>query len=100
MLEPIMNTTSRSIVELYAMPSHDMLVFSDALLRAWPLFLRDYDDAAKQEIQHYIDKGLTIFESRIRLLHSKAEPLTDLTEKELRFMLEALLEAKRMVDQA
>lgn len=96
MLEPVM---SKPAMQYYAMPSHDVLVFSDALLRAWPLLLRDMDSEARQDIECYIDKSLAIFESRIRLLHSRAEPLTDVSEKELRFMLEALLAAKRMFDQ-
>jgi hypothetical protein len=104
MLEPVTMNFSRSAMEFYSIPHRDVLVFSDALLHARPLILRDQqyfmdDVAAREEIRQYIDKGFYIFQSKIRVLHSQAEPLSNETEKELHFMLEALIEAKRMIDQ-
>ena len=54
-------------------------------------------DAEMREVKEYFNRSLPIFEARLAVLRSSAR-LSEREEKELRFMLEALISAKQMLD--
>lgn len=84
----------------YRAAENDFVLFEDAILRALPLLLRDKpQDQARTVIRNYFDKGFAVFRDRIDELHRSNRRLTPRREKELRFMLEALISAKRMLEE-
>jgi hypothetical protein len=59
-------------------------------------FLRDDETIDVKELQEYFDRSWNIFESRLATFR-KRDFIDDQEERELRFMLEALLAAKHLL---
>ncbi|MDP3963460.1 MAG: hypothetical protein Q8Q39_03105 [bacterium] len=60
--------------------------------------LRDAADDDVAIMRQYFDRGYEIFSARLAELKDLRQTLTDQEERELRFMLEALISAKRSLE--
>lgn len=70
---------------------------SDAAARN-PIFVKDAGGLPGPDLDLYLKKGYAMFAKRIQKLVAK-DILGDGEEKELRFMLEALIAAKRILEE-
>ena len=58
------------------------------------LLLRDWEDFGEKDLPVYFEKAYSIFLRRMEVMRRLDRPLNKQEEKELRFMLDALVEAK------
>jgi hypothetical protein len=88
----------------YDLAEEDFLVFGDIVLRSLPLLIHDRARGfvvgpEQRQIKKYFNKGFKIFLARLRSLQNIKGKLPPRQEKELLFMLSALVSAKRMLEE-
>lgn len=57
-----------------------------------------WEEFSKESVPKYFEKGMKKFRQRLDQLENLDRSLTDQEEKELRFMLDALIEARQIMN--
>lgn len=79
----------------YIIPQSGYIISHDKILgQQWILRDSSWQSEPAQNLQNFFDNGYILFLQRIDALRQLQRPLTATEEKELRFMLEALMDAK------
>jgi hypothetical protein len=90
--------TSVSVTSVYRQRSGNFLLKSEGP-GSWGLLLRergqDFREFSEQDIPLYLESGIKKFLVKLKALSSTSPDLSSHDEKELRFMLEALVYAKQ-----
>lgn len=58
---------------------------------------KDWEYFSEADLKNYLSAGLTVFKERLEKVFYGEEVVTAKDEKELKFMLEALIDAKKML---
>lgn len=78
--------------------NNNFLVLSDGPLGYAPGVLRDRPkDLSEQKIRDYLEAGVEVFKKRLDRFQDPKFKLSPAEEKELRFMMEALIDAKQLL---
>ncbi len=71
-------------------------LLADSKLPQLPIFVGEY---RREGMKSYFEAGYTLFEKRLTEFHDLKRPLTAEEEKELNFMLSALISAKNILEE-
>lgn len=83
------------MAKYYQMTTPDFIVLTDDNPVSFPLLLHDkWEDFNEERLQEYFQKSYEIFLNRLKEFQNLKRPLSTREEKELTFMLEALMNAK------
>ncbi|MFH1246321.1 MAG: hypothetical protein V1489_00910 [Candidatus Liptonbacteria bacterium] len=84
----------------YSLPEYDFVVFSDAVLYSLPKLLHDGEGRKdKSAVKKYFVRGMRIFTSRLKAMEKTRGHISHTRQKELSFMLDALISAKQMLEE-
>jgi hypothetical protein len=83
---------------IYKIAGNNFLVSSGALLDRPGFVCDDLEDFDEQRMREYFKNSWAIFVERLRRFKYLQRRLTPLEEKELKFMLEALISAKNILE--
>jgi len=80
----------------YPFLHNDFVIVEDGMLAAPPDLLYDkWEEFDERKLEEYFEKSYGIFMSRLQEFREAKHQLTTKEEKELKFMLEALIDVKK-----
>ena len=86
------HTMLKTIKNVYQMPvAHGFIAGAGKMQVGGPL-ARDWEEFGEKDLPVYFEKAYSIFLRRLECLRYSEKPLSDKEERELRFMLDALIE--------
>lgn len=76
---------------------NNFIVSAGGIMSLPKVFGEKWEEFGEQSVAKYFEKGMKKFQSKLETFENLERPLTQVEEKELRFMLEALIEAKQIL---
>jgi len=77
---------------------NNFIVSAGGIMSFPKVFGEKWEEFGEQSLSKYFEKGMKKFKFKLEEFENLQRPLTQAEEKELRFMLDALIEAKQIIN--